>query len=246
MNKMSILANGVVIAMGMVGMVYAENNTISSSLSTWTGFYAGVNEGIAFKNVQLRSQQLGFTNPSEQCNTNSDFSTFFPGIQLGFMHQFPNDFVTGVEANVTFNMNQKNALSCPCPFNSYVSDRFSFRNQMQSSIKVRGGRALNWNKNKVLPYLTAGASFANPELTYKNEGGDFYSQNKSQVGWLIGAGLEWSFMQNWSIRAEYTYVDFGNTLKLRIPSVYGLVDPNGNARAAVNTNNISVAINYWI
>lgn len=247
MNKLLILTKGVVIATGMVGIAYAHNDSSDhSSLNSWTGFYAGVNEGAVFNNVQLRSQQLGFTNPSEQCNTNSDFSTFFPGIQLGYMHQFPNDFVSGIEANVTFNTLQKNTLSCPCPNNLSVSDHFSVRNKMQSSIKARGGRALNWNKSIILPYLTAGASFANTGLTYKNEGGDFYSQKATQAGWLIGGGIEWSFRKNWSLRAEYAYADYGKTINLRIPSVYDLVDPNGNARVALNTNSILVAINYWI
>ena len=79
-----------------------------------------------------------------------------------------------------------------------------------------------------------------------NEGGDFYSKNTTRTGWLIGTGIEWSFRKNWSLRAEYAYVDYGNTLKLKIPSVYGLVDPNGNARVSLNTNSILVAINYWI
>jgi len=238
MNKLLVMAKCVVITMSMMGIAYADN--------TWTGFYAGVNAGSAFNHVQLKSQQLGFTDTSENCNTSSDFSTFFPGIQLGFMHQFPNDLVSGIEANITVNTNQKKTFKCSCPENPDVSDRFSFRNQMQNSIKGRVGRALDWNKNILLPYLTAGVSFANVGLTYKNEGGDYYSENSTQSGWLIGAGIEWAFMQNWSLRAEYYYADYGNTIKLNIPSVYGLLDTNGHAHAELSSNNIVVAINYWI
>jgi outer membrane immunogenic protein len=246
MNKPLIMAKGIVIVMGLIGVANAADDFSHYSLNSWTGFYAGMDAGFVFNNVQLRSQQLGFTNPSETCNTSSDFSTFFPGIQLGYMYQFPNDLVSGIETNVTFNTKQNDTLGCICPNNPNASDRFSFRNQMQSSIKGRGGRALNWNQSIFLPYLTAGASFANTELTYKNEGGDYYSKKTSQSGWLIGAGIEWSFRQNWSLRAEYSYVDYGNIIKLKIPSVYGLVDPNGNARVGLNTNSILLAINYWI
>lgn len=90
-----------------------------------------------------------------------------------------------------------------------------------------------------------GASFANAGLTYKNEGSDYYSQNTTQAGWLIGAGIEWSFRQNWSLRTEYSYVNYGNAIHLKIPSIYGLLDPNGNARVNLNANNLLVAINYW-
>ena len=225
------------ITIGMVGIAHADN---------WTGYYAGGEMGFVFNNVQLKSQQLGFTNPSGNCNTSSDYSTFFPGIQLGYMYPLPYYFVSGIEGNVAFNTNQKNTLNCTCPFNPGVSDSFSFRNQMQGSIRGRVGRNMYWNQNSFLPYLTVGASFANVGLSYSNEGGDYYSKNTTQAGWLLGAGIEWAFWQNWSLRAEYFYADYGNTIKLKIPSVYGLVDPNGKARVDLSSNNIAVAINYWI
>lgn len=240
MNKFSIM----IVAMSMVGLANANNN--SSHSNSWTGFYAGVDTGVVFNNTELRSQQLAFTNPSERCDTTSNFSSFFPGVHLGYMHQFPHYFVSGIEANVSFNTNQNNKLSCQCPDNPNVSDRFSFKNQMQSSIKGRGGPALNWNKNILLPYVTTGASFAHTGLSYKNEGGDLYAKSTTQTGWLIGGGIEWSFKHNWSLRAEYSHVDYGNMTKLKIPSVYGLVDPNGQAHIDLNTNNILVAISYWI
>lgn len=248
MKKFLIMTKGVLIAFSTVGTVYADQESSSrqSSLSYWTGIYAGLDAGLAFNRLQLRSQQTGFTNPSEHCNTNSDFSTFFPGIQLGYLHQFPSTFVSGIETNVTFNTNQHDTLACRCPYNFSVSDRFSVWNQMQSSIKGRAGRALSWNTSTLLPYLTAGVSFANAGLTYKNEGGDYYFKNTTQAGWLIGTGIEWSLEKSWSLRAEYSYVDYGNNINLKLPSVYGLDDPNGNAHVKLTANNFSLGINYWI
>ncbi|WP_298625175.1 outer membrane beta-barrel protein [uncultured Legionella sp.] len=247
MSKCSIIAKGVVVILGMAGAAYADNDSARYSFSnSWTGFYAGINAGLVFNSIQLGSQQLGFTNPSEQCNISSDFSRLLPGIQLGFMHQFSNNFVSGIEANIAFNTNKTETLACDCPDFSIVSDRFSFKRQKQSSIKARVGRTLNWNASLLLPYLTAGASLANSELTYSNEGGDYYSQKTNQTGPLVGAGIEWAFKNNWSLRAEYNYVDYGNVIKMQIPSIYGLIDPNGNARVDLSSNNIVVSINYWI
>lgn len=246
------MVKGVMITMGMVGMAYADNPYShyalfnSSLLNSWTGLYAGVNAGVAFNNAQLNSQQLGFTNPNGTCNTSSDFSTFSPGVQLGYLYQFSNDLVSGIEANVTINANQTTTLGCNSNINPRVYDRFNFRDQMQTSVKGRMGRALNWNKNVLLPYLTAGASFARVGLTYKNEGGNYYSNTTTQAGCLIGAGIEWAFMQHWSLRAEYYYVDYGNTINLNLPSIYGLQDPNGNGRVDLSANNVVLALNYWV
>ena len=243
MNKYSVIAKNALVAVGMIGMAYAS--PAQHSLTSWTGFYAGVDAGFVFNNIELKSQQLGFTNPSGNCNTSSNFSSFFPGVQLGYMHQFANYFVSGIEANVTFN-NKKDRLGCPCSDDSLVADNFSFRNKMQRSIKARVGRTQKGNKNILLPYVTAGASFADLGLTYTNEGGDYYSKTSSQAGVLLGGGIEWSFKQNWSIRAEYSYVDYGKTVKMKIPSIYGLEDLNGKALANLYTNNVMIALNYWI
>lgn len=232
--------------LGMVGVTFAADNAPHTSLKKWGRFYLGVNSGFTVHDIQLTSQQLGFTHPSGKCNTRTDFSSFFPGLQLGFMRPLPNQFILGMEANVTFNTNQKTNLDCNCPYNPYVSDRFSLRVPMQSSLKGRIGHIIIGHTRTILPYLTAGASFNQTKLSYSNEGGDYYAQNKTQAGALIGAGIEWSFQKNWSFRAEYTYADYGTAHNLRIPQVYGLMDPNGNARVDLNTNNFAFSVNYWL
>lgn len=237
MNKLSIVALGFISALSMIGSAHADN---------WTGFYTGVDLGLTFNNTELKSQQLGFTNPSGNCNISSSFLTVTPGVQLGYMYQFSNYIVSSIEANVAFNTNQNDALTCDCPFTPYVTDRFEFRNQMQSAIKAKVGHAMSWSNQSFLPYLTVGSSFANVGLAYKNEGGDHYSKSTTQAGWLIGAGIEWAFRQHWSLRAEYNYVAYGNTIKLKIPSVYGLLDPNGKSRIDLTSNNVIIALNYWI
>lgn len=228
-------------AMSLVGAAHANAPSYS-----WTGLYAGVNEGFIFNHAKLRSHHLGFTRPGETCNTHSEVSTYFPGIQLGYLHEFANQLVSGLEMNATFNTRQTMPLDCNCPINPDVSDRFSFRNQMQSTIKGRVGHALNWHENLLLPYITAGASLVHVGLTYKNEGSDYYAKKTSHVGSLIGAGIEWAFSKQWSLRAEYSYTDYGNTIKLQLPSLYDLVDPNGHARVHLSSNTVVVGINYWI
>lgn len=229
-----------IVVMSLAGIAYADNDF--SSLNNWTGLYAGINAGYVLNDVQLTSQQLGFTNPDETCDNNSDFSSFSPGIQLGYLHQFSNYWVGGIEFNTTFNANRKITLKCDCPSNSYVSDQFIFNNFMQGAIKGRLGRAIN---NNLLPYVTTGGSFALVGLSYDNEGGDHYSQNTTEAGWLVGAGIEWAYQKHWSLRIEYSYIDYGNVIKMKIPTVYDLMDPNGNAKAKLNSHNVTLAINYW-
>lgn len=226
------------IVLSMIGTTYADNKS-------WTGFYAGVNAGAEFNDAQISSNQLGFNSPSETCNKTANFSTYSSGIQFGYLYQFPNAFVTGVEANINFNHDQNYHFSCNSEFNVGVYDRFTFRQQMQSSVKGRLGRSLNGNKS-ILPYLTAGATVANVSLSYRNEGSDYYDTSTTDLGWLIGAGVEWAFREHWSLRAEYNYVDYGRVMTLDIPTVYGLFDAGGKGKVGLSSNNVMLLINYWI
>lgn len=184
------------LAIGIVGVAHADHSfSYSNLLNNWTGWYAGMNAGVAFNTAQLRSQQLGFTSLDEACHTTSKFFTVLPGGQIGYMHQFPNELVSGIEANFTFNIPQKNTFTCLCEDNPTVSDGFAFRNRWQSSIKARMGRALNWGKNSVFPYLTAGASFADLGLTYKNEGRDDYSKKCPPNGLVNRHGHRMGFSE---------------------------------------------------
>lgn len=243
MNKLSIITISVV-AIGIMGIAHGENAFSSNFFNSWTGIYAGVQTGFSVDHVQLKSQHLGFASPGENCNTSSDDASFFPGIHLGYLYQFRNDLVAGIELNGS--VQQKDKLTCHSFINPNVYDSFTFQNKLQSSVKGRVGHALQWRKKIFLPYITTGVSFAKVKLAYNNEGGDHYIQNDVKLGWLIGTGIELSLCQNWSLRSEYYYSDYGNTIKINIPSVYGLVDPNGKAAVKLSAHNVVIAISYWM
>lgn len=42
-------------------------------------------------------------------------------------------------------------------------------------------------------------------------GNGFGERTETKVGWTVGAGLEYAFARNWSVRVEYMYLDLGNS-----------------------------------
>jgi outer membrane immunogenic protein len=207
----------------------------------WSGFYGGIGLGGNFTSTELSSNQLGFVNPDGKCNVNSSISSFFPGVQFGYLHQFDSNVVMGVEADFTYNTQDRANIICPCPTNLVAKDRFTAKNRLQGSLRGRLGYALDHN---LLPFLSVGVSFADMGINYNNEGGNVYNKDATQAGWLAGAGLEWGFSEKLSVRAEYYYSAY-NKLNMAIPSVYGLTDPNGGAHLNVNDNTVRIALNYW-
>ena len=61
-----------------------------------------------------------------------------------------------------------------------------------------------------LPYVTGGGAYGNVKATVSVAGGLAVSTSSSQLGWTVGAGLEYAFMGNWTAKLEYLYVDLGS------------------------------------
>ena len=63
-----------------------------------------------------------------------------------------------------------------------------------------------------------------------------------QVGWTVGAGVEWKFAPQWSVKAEYLYVDLGN-ISNTINYNYG---PSSSLTSTYNErdNIVRAGINY--
>jgi outer membrane immunogenic protein len=75
------------------------------------------------------------------------------------------------------------------------------KNDWLGTARGRIGYA-GWNN--WLPYLTAGAALGDIKAT-----SPIGSANKMKVGWTAGLGVEYALWTNWSVKAEYLYVDLG-------------------------------------
>jgi outer membrane immunogenic protein len=65
--------------------------------------------------------------------------------------------------------------------------------------------------DRSLIYAKAGVAWA--DESFSHTGGSntvrFFTGDNTAIGWLIGAGLEYAMDRNWSVKAEYDYIDFG-------------------------------------
>ena len=79
-------------------------------------------------------------------------------------------------------------------------------------------------------------------LTYFFEEGG--KQIETNVGWMIGGGLEYALTAHWSMRAQYQYVDLGGIDFDHPPGFGGISNFTGNSEAQLREHNASVAIIY--
>jgi outer membrane immunogenic protein len=71
-------------------------------------------------------------------------------------------------------------------------------------------------RDNVVFYGKGSVAFANAKHTTADVDGSLFdpaasvSTSKTRVGWAAGGGIEYGLTPQWSIRAEYLYLGFGN------------------------------------
>jgi outer membrane immunogenic protein len=165
---------------------------------SWTGFYLGGNIGGAWAHRDETDTFFG-TNVN---NGNND-GVFIGGGQVGYNWQVGNA-VLGVEADFDGVANNNNTGTVFIPalgpvlvtsnnrWITTVAARFGLTNGYWLFYGKAGGGWVG-NEDFTVTNLTTGSSFS-------------ISNDNSNGGWLVGAGIEWAFAPNWSAKVEYNYL----------------------------------------
>jgi outer membrane immunogenic protein len=167
---------------------------------TWSGIYIGGQVGYAWG-----------SDPIDEVDTVFDHNAFFNdkpngvigGAHLGYNLQI-GQWVAGLEGSVDGTSLHGTRTSA-----GPLVVTMSTRPDVQGSIRGRVGVAFD----RVLIYGTGGAAFSGITNNY-SLGFPFFlseSDTKTRTGWTVGGGLEYAVTNNWSIRAEYRYSDFGRS-----------------------------------
>ena len=153
----------------------------------WTGLYVGVVCGGGWGT----SEQ---TAPGVPSTGRFDVSGGTVGGTLGFNWQ-RGPLVLGVEADYAW-ANMRGSTTSVCGVECLTELR---------SLGTARGR-LGYSLGQLLPYLTGGYAFGNLRRGFGATSGSEFAD-----GWTLGGGLEAMFAPHWSAKAEYLYVDLGNT-----------------------------------
>jgi outer membrane immunogenic protein len=190
---------------------------IAIPIFTWTGCYVGGTVGGVWGNTNdtWGPNPGGFAAVPGAVNAlavSSSFNTsgVTGGVEGGCNYQVTPWFVFGVEGDW-----ESTALSgsftgtAVTPTVTYPLTQ-SFSSHWLSTVRARAG----YSAGPWLFYATGGAAFANVSRTdtLSFPGATLNaSQSTTASGWTIGAGVEWAMAFNWTVRAEYLYVDVPGT-----------------------------------
>ena len=198
---------------------------------SWTGVYVGGQVGYAWgKNNFDLADAFGDFN-----NSSLNASGVIGGAHVGYNLQLSR-FVIGLEGDVD-GSSQHNAFNSVVPFGTSLAyggllgapifGAFNINENHNIEGSIRGRVGYAWDR--VLLYATGGGAFGgfNGNVSGNFPGGVFgpnatafpafggaASISTTRVGWTAGGGIEYAVTDNWSIRAEYRYTDFGNSTAL--------------------------------
>ncbi len=167
-------------------------------------------------------------NPFDLSTDCSRPSSFIGGGQLGYNWQ-RGTWVFGLEGDGDWQSLVQHSFTrfganptAGAPFGSVATDTAYFRSEQNALGTFRG--RIGYSPGSWLVYATGGLAVGDvshsvtevlapgnscpvaPSATCRTGADD-----TTKVGWTLGAGLEWMFARNWSVGAEYLYVDLGST-----------------------------------
>jgi len=152
---------------------------------TWNGAYVGINGGYGFG-------KSTWTDPSGSIAGNLNVTGGLGGGTLGYNMQF-GSAVFGLETDIDWSdISGTSTVGC---------SSCTTRNMYIGTARGRLGYALD----RFLPYFTGGMAYG--DLKASTTGG--LNFHHTEIGWTVGGGLEYAFLNNLTAKIEYLYVDLG-------------------------------------
>lgn len=206
------------------GGAWSHSNSVTNASCPplgWTGVFTGgyfcdlpTSPGTAINGAAVAAAGTGSFNSNN----------FVGGLQAGYNRQ-AGHIVYGVEADFgSFSVRGSRQGSGTYPagtiFTGVLGHNFTVGTSLSTDWLFTARGRLGWAVDNWLLFATGGFALTNVETTVSFSdnnasggvaGATAYGSNSSnRVGWTIGAGAEYALNNNWSLKAEYLYIDFGS------------------------------------
>jgi outer membrane immunogenic protein len=222
-------------------------------LYDWTGVYVGANIGVGLM-LDTVTQQTANVAPAGSTTGLNPWGLVGGG-QFGVNFQFAS-WVVGLEATFDSSLISGSGNS-PAPALAGIVERSTSATNWYGTAAARFGYAID----TTLLYLKGGGAWMRAEYTQDFQGGAPLAPgagggvvstavfNDNRYGFVAGAGIEYGMVENWSLKFEYDFMDFGTknyAFTQTIPA--GLVVAAGPVASPVSikstTQTLSVGLNY--
>jgi opacity protein-like surface antigen len=230
----------------------------------WTGFYGSAMIGRLWGDVSEGDAYVtGYTGGYENAykltgGSSPDIRGTSLNFKLGFNKQIDTNLI-GVELGGTLQTaNSKNGIQ-----NTYWTSTFyepntgndgpqDMPNTVQTRIQNYGtlsGRIGHIFNETTLVYLKGGLAHGEIKRTITEPAENYFDSGTSiqdkrtELGYLLGVGGEHKINDKWSLRADYEYIDFGNSNFNYNGKYYGM-NINQTQSNSIHFSNLSAGVSY--
>lgn len=231
------LGLALVFAVGVSSMVNAADfseaaptpaNEVPETFS-WSGFYIGANLGYGFggdgnisSEGQLGPNIANIATGARPGSVDLDRNGILGGGQIGYNWQ-AGSFVYGLEADISFTSIDDDQNAVTPQINTGLAQGNVFRSELDylGTVRARLGYALD----RTLFYGTAGVAYGRSKMSV-----DMFAPNgvlqftdeerKTNIGYAVGAGVEYAVTSKISLKSEYLYYDLGDD-ELNVQAIPG-------------------------
>jgi outer membrane immunogenic protein len=220
----------------------------------WTGPYVGIHVGYGWGDTDTSFSPL----PSAARFSNLAPATLSPntngvaaGIQGGYNYQM-GCFVVGIEADFSGSgmsgtqtvspIIQSNGTALPGGGSLTAHQEINWF----GTLRPRLGYAVTPG---LLIYGTGGLAYGDVSYSANTDfrpGFTAYypaSAGETKVGWSLGAGVEYAFSRNWTVKTEYLRVDLGNESVTANPNI-ALPPFQVGYKFETSANILNIGLNY--
>jgi len=194
----------------------------------WGGWYVGANagwvgtasDGITNTGTDTGAGGLGngLATGAIPTSLNLKYSGFIGGAQIGYNWQV-GSWVYGLEADFDGASAKGDATIGPITVPGHVPQTTTYHRELDWLATFRGRLGVTLAP-AFLVYATGGLAVGETKLgnSYicptcappaSTESSTTNQSSNTSAGWTAGGGAEWMFAPNWSVKAEYLYVDLG-------------------------------------
>ena len=173
----------------------------------WTGFYLGAHAGYEFSELEGTSAAIAAA--LTLSDDTFDLDGFLAGGQLGYLHQFQNDVVLGLEidASAVFADDAITGTVAVGGINGAIDP---FRAEAELDYLASARLRLGFAMDEFLPYLTGGVAIAGWQVNGDVAGVSF-SEDSTAFGGVVGGGVELMLDPNWVAGVEGLYYFFDDS-----------------------------------
>jgi outer membrane immunogenic protein len=178
---------------------------------SWTGGYVGVNGGGAWGQTDHTVSASIIGSPAVTTG-NFDVDGGLAGGTVGYSYQI-GQWVLGLESDLDW-ANIEGTNSTPIAVRGVAGNvAVTSRLQWLDTTRAR----LGWAFGHVMLYGTGGAAYGGLTATTTASGAGLgtaatatRADTQTRFGYAAGAGLEWAFTDNFTLKVEYLYVNLGS------------------------------------